>query len=103
MAQCNKQKFKFYPFQAFSDDSLVPPVILHDSETALCLNRSVHSEESSMDAFQIIENFLVEGCQFFIKPNCSVFIGFFALLSVWTVAAIFALVNLFLTAIRSLS
>ncbi len=53
-----------------------------------------------MDAFQIIKDFLVEGSQFFIKPNCPVFISFLALLSVWTSAAILALINLFLATIQ---
>ena len=79
MAQGNKEKFKFYPLQAFSDDSLVPSVILHDSETTLCLDRSVHAKKSSMNAFQVIEDFLVESCQFFIETDCPVFIRFLAL------------------------
>ena len=53
-----------------------------------------------MDTFRIIKNFPVESSQFFIEANCSILISFFALISVWTVAAIFTLIDFFLPAIQ---
>ena len=73
MIQGNEQKLEFYPFQAFSDDSLVPLVIFYDSQTALCLDRMVHLEKCSVDALQVVKDFPVESRQFFVEPNRPVF------------------------------
>ena len=66
MAKDNQEKLKFYPLQAFSYDSLVPSILFHNTETAFRLNGSIHPEQSTMNAFQIIENFFVKSSQFFV-------------------------------------
>ena len=53
-------KSKFYPAKSFSDDSLVPPVVFHDSETAFGLDGSIHSKKGSVNALKVVQNFLVK-------------------------------------------
>ena len=60
MAKSNEKKLKFYPAKSFSNDSLVPPVVFHDSETAFSLDGSVHSQKSSVNALKVVQNFLVQ-------------------------------------------
>ena len=60
MANSNEKKLKFYPAKPFSDDSLVPPVVFHDSKTAFSLDGSIHSKKGSMNALKIVQNFLVK-------------------------------------------
>ena len=60
MTKNNEKKFEFYPSKPFSDDSFVPSVIFHDSETAFSLDGSVHSKKGSVDTLQVVQNLLVK-------------------------------------------
>ena len=60
MAKSNEKKFEFHPSKPFSDDSFVPPVIFHDSEAALSLDRSIHSKKGSVNTFQVVQNLLMK-------------------------------------------
>ena len=51
MAKSDEKKLEFYPTKPFSDDSLVPSVMFHDSKCPLSLDRSVHPQSYSLDTF----------------------------------------------------
>lgn len=60
MANSNEKKLEFYPAKLFSDDSLVPPVVFHDSEAAFSLDGSIHSKKGSVNALKVVQNFPVK-------------------------------------------
>ena len=60
MAKSDEKKLEFYPTKPFSDDSLVPSVVFHDSEATFSLDGSIHSKTSSVYALKVVQNLLVK-------------------------------------------
>ena len=60
MAKSNEKNLEFYPAKPFSDDSLVPPVVFHNSKAAFGLDGSIHSKKGSVNALKVVQNFLVK-------------------------------------------
>ncbi len=97
----NRNQKYFQPNRFFSSsyDSLIPSIILHNTECSFRLYRTVHPEQRSLYAFQIRYDFLVHGCEFAIDPHCTIPICLFTLFCIRTSATVFALIHFFLSAV----
>ena len=78
-----------------SSEPFVSSVCLYFAVSPFGLYGSVHSEQRTMNAVQVVEHFLVEGSQFIVQPNDSVKSAFVTFRSMWAAAAILALVKLY--------
>lgn len=83
-----------------SNDSFIPTIIFHDSKSTFNLYGTVHSQQCSMNTFQVFDYFPMHCSQFPIDPYRSVFICFFTSFSIWTSTAVFALIQFFLAPVR---
>ena len=54
MSYWNQKKFQLNWIKSSSDDSLVPTVIFYDAESTFSLYGAIHSEQGTMNAFEIV-------------------------------------------------
>ena len=78
-----------------SSEPFVSSVCLYFTISPFGLYGSVHSEQRTMNAVQVVEKLLVNGRQFIVQPDDSVRAAFVTFGSVWAAAAILALVKLY--------
>ena len=78
-----------------SSEPFVSSVCLYFAISPFGLYGAVHSEQRTMNAVQVVENLLVNGCQFVVQPNDSVRAAFVAFGSVWAATAVLTLVKFY--------
>ena len=99
MTDRNQKNLHPHSFHPFSHQALIPPVIFHDPECPLCLNRTVHPQKRPLNTFQIFYYLFVYGCQFHIQTDAAVFVTLFAFLRVMAATAALTYIDLFLSSI----
>jgi len=95
----NKINFQANRIDSSSRDSFVPTVTFYDSKCSFGLDGSIHSEQSTMDTFQIFYHFFMHSGKFMVDSHRSVFIGLFTFVCIWTSATVFTLVYFFLSSV----
>lgn len=95
----NEIKLQFHEIQASAHNSFVAAILFHDAEGTFCLDGSVHSQQGSVSALQVIQNLLVHRSQFLVQTNGAIAVGLFALSRIRAVATILAFIDFFLSAI----
>ena len=89
--QGNLQNYLVY---APSSEPFVSSVCLYFAISPFGLYGSVHSEQRTMNAVQVIENLLVEGRQFIVQPNDPVKSAFVTFRSMWAAAGLMSSADL---------
>ena len=82
-----------------SNNPVITAVILHDPESAFCLDGTVHSEKGSMYAFQVLHDFMMHGGELPIDPDSTVFISLLTSFRIGAAGAVFACIDLFLASV----
>ena len=96
----NEIKLQFHEIQASAHNSFVAAILFHDAEGTFCLDGSVHSQQGSVSALQVIQNLPVHRSQFLVQPNRAIAVGLFTLFCVGTATAILAFIDFFLSTIQ---
>ena len=99
MPDRDEKNFEPYGINTSSHDPFVPTVILHDPKGAFCLYGTVHSQERSMDALQVVYHFLMHGGKLTVDPYSLVLIALSTPFRIRTSGAILASVYFLLPAI----
>lgn len=97
----NQKYFQLYRIYSSSHNSLVPSVAFHYAKCPLGLYGAIHSQQCSMNAFQIFDYLFVHLGQFLIDSNGSIFIGLLALGCIRASATVFVYWSRFLVTLWS--
>ena len=95
----DEKYFEPYRIYTSSHYPFVPAIILHDPKGTFCLYGSIHSQECSMDALQVVYHFLMHGGKLTVDPYSSVLIALSTPFRIRTSGAILASVYFLLPAI----
>ena len=95
----NEKYFEPYRIYTSSHYPFVPAIILHDPKGTFCLYGSIHSQEHSVDALQVVYHFLMHGGKLMVDSHSPVLIALFASFCIRTSRAILASIYFLLPAI----
>ena len=90
-------KLQLDRIQPSSDNALIPAVLFYDPEGALCLNGAVHTQQRSVDAFEVVKNFFMELGKLLIDTDRLVLFCLLTPVRIRASAAILAFVDFLLS------
>ena len=90
-------KLQLDRIQPSSDNALIPAVLFYDTEGALCLDGAVHTQQRSVDAFEVVKNFFMELGKLLIYADRSVLFCLLTPVRIRAAAAILAFVDFLLS------
>ena len=99
MPDRDEENFEPYGIYTSSHNPFVPAIIFHDPKGTFCLYGTIHSQERSMDALQVVYHFLVHGGKLTVDPYSSVLIALSAFFCIRTSGAVLTSVYFLLPAI----